>query len=125
TGMTSGTREVSPIGIPSTGTPQTDIPISGTVIPTQTTDSEWTVQANPATRRMIVQIVGDGPPTGKSGDCTLQLFHEEGGQLRATSTVADSGSQAQQETIIISNPATGRWVARVGDFALCTHYSGL
>jgi M6 family metalloprotease-like protein len=125
TGMTSGTREVSPVGTPSTGTPQTDIPISGTVIPTQTTDSEWTVQANPATRRMIVQIAGDGQPTGKSGDCTLQLFHEENGELVAKSTVADSGSQGQQETIIISNPEPGRWVARVGDFALCTHYSGL
>ncbi len=124
TGMTSGTRQLSPLGQPVPGTPQASIPLGQgkTVTPQGTVDDPFVVQNNPANRIMTVTIKGNGPPNG--GDCTLQLFHEEGGQLVAKSTVADSGSQGGQETIVYSNPAPGNWVARVGDFALCTTYTG-
>lgn len=122
TGMTSGTRQISPIGQPAPGTPQAQIALGGSVTPASTTDQDFTVVSNPANKVMTVRIIGNGPPSG--GDCTLQVLHEEDGKLIQKSGVVDSNGQGQDETVVISNPPGGRWVARVGDFALCTSYTG-
>ncbi|MCW2605569.1 MAG: hypothetical protein JWO60_262, partial [Frankiales bacterium] len=112
TGITSGTRKLTP-GIPSiSGTPQKPVELSGAALVAES-DTPFTVDKNPANYTMTVSVTG-------TGDCTLALVDPSG---KATQPV-DSGSVGGAETVTVSQPAPGEWQARVGDFAACGQYSG-
>jgi M6 family metalloprotease-like protein len=121
TGVTSGTHQAPPGAPPDLGDPQATIQLSGLTTAVQPADAPFTVDNNPANALMRVRIVGDGPPPG---DCKLQLFRRENGELVAKSNTVDSGFVGDEELIVVNNPEPGEWVARVSDFALCTQWTG-
>ena len=121
TGVTSGTHQPPPGAPPDVGDAQATIPLSGLTLAIQPADVPFTVDANPANALMRVRIVGDGPPPG---DCKLQLFKRENGELVAKSEEVDSGFVGAEELVLINNPEPGEWVARVADFLGCTRWTG-
>ena len=115
-GITSGTRMVPP-GT-SLGTPQAGSTFEGTLPPAGSADHPFVVQNNPANEQLVVTA-------GGLGDCTLQvLIKNADGSFTALSKVADSGSAGDSEMVTVSDPKPGNYVARVGDFAACTQYTG-
>lgn len=117
TGITSGTRMLPPGIRPSGGEPQAPIEISGTVLPTQTADSPFTVENDPDNYSMTVEISG-------LGDCTLEVLKVEGDQEQSVGGPSDSGAVGDAESVEITQPAPGNYIARVGDFAACGDYQG-
>ncbi|MPZ68575.1 MAG: hypothetical protein GEU71_03500 [Actinobacteria bacterium] len=116
TGITSGTRKLPP-GLPDVdGDPQATIEFSGAVPPAQTSDFNFTVEDNPANYQMEVTIV-------PLGDCTLEVLRVVDGEEQTLGST-DSGFIGDPETIYITQPEPGEYIARVGDFAGCTSYDG-
>ena len=114
TGITSGTRQLTPDApAPRTGTPQGSIPLAGVALGTVKSDNNFVVQNNPNNYLMTVQIAG-------TGDCTLQLLYEG----KPMGSPVDSGFVGEAEVIRVVEPEPGNYTARVGDFAGCGNYSG-
>jgi M6 family metalloprotease-like protein len=112
-GITSGTRQLSPVIRIVEGTPQPKIDFSGTVVPASTDTFEFQVADNPGNGSMTVRA-------GSSGDCTLTVYKK--GKTPPGSV--DSGGNGDVEEFTITKPEPGTWVAEVGDFLLCLNYTG-
>lgn len=120
TGITSGTHRPNPSVTVVDGEPQGEIAIpSGPVTPVTPYDFAFEVDANPANRTMTVTV-----NTDLVGDCTLQLLSGPAGEETPETEVVDAGFAMAEETAIVTNPTPGRWVARIGDFAVCGSASG-
>jgi M6 family metalloprotease-like protein len=116
TGITSGTRRLPP-GVGG-GQPQGPSSYSGTLAPTASADHPFVIEDNPANDRVDVSVQG-------LGDCKLLILRRQpDGTLTAVGDEADDGFAGDKETITIMGPTPGNYVARVGDFALCTQYQG-
>lgn len=114
TGITSGTRKLSPVAPPAKAGPaQAPIPLSGVVAPRAPSDTPFVVTDNPNNYLMTVEVTG-------VGDCTLQLFYEGNPMGGAV----DSGFVGDPEIIRVINPLPGRYMARVAEFAGCSLYEG-
>ncbi|MBK5305115.1 MAG: immune inhibitor A [Frankiaceae bacterium] len=114
TGITSGTRLVSPGAPPRlTGIPQPPIPLSGAAIGPTASDSPFAVTNNPNNYLMTVEIKG-------VGDCKMQLLYKG----KPMGGVVDSGFVGDPEIIRVIQPEPGDYIARITDFAGCGPYSG-
>jgi hypothetical protein len=119
TGITSGTRMLAP-GVPPetrSGEPQGPIEISGTVLPTQTADSPFTVENDPDNDAMVVEISG-------LGDCNLEIFKVNGDTETSVGGPSNEAGAGGAESIEITQPPAGDYIARVGDVTVCGDYSG-
>ena len=113
TGITSGTRMLPP-GIPNTTRqPQADTEFSGVAPPLGDSDTEFTIEDNPANYIVTVSVQG-------TGDCTLTIL-KDGKEVAPES---DGSLPTDEETVQLTQPAPGTYVARVHDFAGCGPYEG-
>ena len=115
TGITSGTRQLPPRFPTSAGDPQESEDFGpGPVTPVTPYDYPFTIEDNP--NNYIVRVTAGGP-----GDCTLQLFNEDGSQATGA---ADSGGIGTDEVVQIVEPPPGNYFVRIGDFSACAFGEG-
>lgn len=120
TGITSGTHRPNPRITVVDGDPQAPVALPPGEVPAGGTyDAVFTVNDNPANRTMRVVIESE-----ELADCTLQLLHGPAGEEEPQTEVVDSGSFGEPETAIVTAPAPGRWVARIGSYLNCERSSG-
>jgi M6 family metalloprotease-like protein len=114
TGITSGTRLSYGPPPPEGGTAQEAVAFSGASVGPVAGEHEFEVEDNPSNVQMNVTVAG-------AGDCILELFDPDGGQVGGTQ---DSGAVGDAEDIAVEYPIPGTWTVVVSDFAGCGPYSG-
>ena len=103
-------------GVRVSGEPQAGQELSGAVVPQTTSDTDFTVEDNPANYQMTVSVTG-------TGDCTLAIVQVIDGQEYPMGDI-DSGFVGETETLTVQQPEPGDYRVKVGDFLGCGAYSG-